>query len=162
MFLCAALTLLNIEAAAQQKAQVKTSALTRASMPDGAIFWEKEKRGKKFDAVATKLFAKYESVATVGETEAYVWKPGNVRTEQNLSLTDGIKKNLKSAGWKIIAEENYDEAGYGEFLLADDANHLIAGFVVPSDEIYVLTLAQLLPVKKNPAAIGAASSRKTQ
>lgn len=126
---------------------VKKSALTGALLPPGAMQFRKESVPQEIQNIFADGLKSYAGELKQGETEVVVWEKTSFAPIGNSALVKQIEANLKKTVWTYQVESS-DSSVTGFSLTQTQPRRAMIGFFIPSDEILILAVTEMLPIGK--------------
>jgi hypothetical protein len=155
----------NLNQAAAQTDEtfpVQKSALAETNLPTGALKVREEKVPAEINETLEKIVASGGDKVRQGNSEVIMWMGGNYKKSASAQLTKKIESSLQNSGWTYEIAERNEEITIFTLIRETPRQRALVGFFVPSDDIYVLALTEMLaanaPVTESENPISEAPS----
>ena len=119
------------------------SQLTAIDLPAGARQIRDEKIPSEVKETLSKLVAAGGEGIKQGESEVVVWS-GNYKKTKGAQMIQNLEAALKNNGWQYEIGEKSDEFTMFTLFRAEPARRALVGFFVPSGEVFVFAVAEML------------------
>ena len=163
------LLILSSQLFAQEAATARSSEITAASLPAGAVWIARTSVPHQFDQAFASILQKSESKLVERDREVLAW-PGNYKsTENSARLIGQLQETFRAAGWTYETAGRSDDLELFSLFKEGSNRRVVLGFFVPGDDVFVCAMMEVVlsgtetvtrpvSVKKDSGAISGGSA----
>lgn len=123
---------------------VRNSTLAGANLPPGALKIREASVPAEIKDTLAKLVAAGGDKVRQGNSEVMMWGGSDYKKSASAQLTKKLEAALQSSGWTYeVGEQKPDFILFT--LFRETPRRVLIGFFVPSDDLYVFALTEMLP-----------------